>query len=322
LLLIVVVPLFVFDLKKLHLLRFDMSSLSLIRSQRKTLRAIFEFIPPFLRFVALILLVVAVARPQWGNKYTEINSEGIDIILTLDTSESMIALDLNLNGKEATRMDVIKSVVGEFIDGRAYDRMGMVVFGTNAYTQCPLTLDYDILKGYLGLIEIGIAGPATAVGDALLTSVKRLETSQTKSRIVILLTDGTSNAGKISPLRASEMAAEQGIKVYTIAVGRKGRVPFPQKSMFGGWQKAYAVFDVDEDSLRDIAQKTGGQFFKASDTEALKEVYRTIDQLEKTKVDVKEFSDFEEMYLSFLIPAILLLLGAWVLQRTVFLRIP
>jgi len=271
--------------------------------------------------MAMVLLVFALARPQWGNKYTEVESEGVDIILALDTSGSMKALDLELNGREANRLDVIKSVVSSFIDGRSYDRIGMVVFGTEAYTQCPLTLDYDILRGYLDLIEIGIAGEETAIGNALATSVKRLIKSEAKSKIIILITDGENTSGAVSPLRAAELAKKHGIKVYTIAVGSRNRVPFPQKTFFGT-RKVYVNLPVDEETLKDIAKITSGEFFKASDTKSLSRIYETIDELEKTEVKVSEFAEYKEMYISFLTPSIVLLLLAWLLQRTVFLRIP
>ena len=321
LLLIPLIPLFIFDLYKLHLLRFKFSSLRILKKQKKGWRHYMEFIPPFFRLLGLILLVFALARPQWGNKFTEVESEGIDIILALDTSGSMRALDLQLEGKEANRLEVIKSVVSKFIDGREYDRMGMVIFGTEAYTQCPLTLDYDILKGYLDLIEIGIVGEDTAIGNALATSIKRLEASKAKSKIVILLTDGQNTAGTVSPKRAAELAAEKHIKVYTIAIGRNGQVPIPQKTLFG-MRKVYAELQVDEDTLKEIAKITRGQFFKADDTETLTNVYKTIDQLEKTAVKVNEFSEYKEMYVSCLFPGLILLIAAWILQRTVFLRIP
>lgn len=319
-LLILVLPLFIFDLYKLHLVKFPISSSRLIGEIKTSWRQVFEFIPSLLRMIALILIVIALARPQWGKQYTEIESEGVDIVLALDTSGSMRALDLQLHGEEADRLEVVKSVVKDFIDGRQYDRIGMVVFGEDAYTQCPLTLDYDVLKGYLDMIEIGIAGDATAIGNALATSVKRLEKSEAKSKIVILLTDGRSNAGQVSPKIAAELAQKRGIKVYTIAVGSKGKVPYPQKTFFG-MQKVYVELDVDEDTLKEIAQISGGQFFQASDTETLSNVYQTIDKLEKSKVKTNEFSEYQERYLKYLVPGLLLLLLSWLLQKTVFLRL-
>lgn len=321
LLLLILLPLFIFDLKKLHLFKFGVSSADVFKKTKRSLKSIFEFIPPLMRFFALALLVVALARPQQGNRYTEVNSEGIDIVLALDTSGSMKALDLKLNGKDANRLQVVKSVVADFVDGRAYDRIGMVVFGTQAYTQCPLTLDYDILKGYMDLIHIGIAGEETAIGNAIATSVKRLKGSKAKSRIIILLTDGENTAGSVSPLKAAELAQKAGIKIYTIAVGSSGQAPFPVKSFFGT-QKVMMNLSVDTKSLQEIAKLTGGQFYQARDTEALANIYKTIDQLEKTEVKVNEFAEYHEMFIDFLIPAIILLLLAWFLQKSIFLRIP
>jgi len=319
--LLIVIPLFVFDLVKLHLIRFPASSKKMYKGGNKSFRSVFEFIPPLLRMIALILIVVALARPQWGKQYQEVDSEGIDIVLALDTSGSMRAVDLDLGGQRVNRLTVVKSVVTEFVQGRNYDRIGMVIFGTQAYTQCPLTLDYDILTGYLDLIDIGIVGESTAIGNAIATSVKRLKSSKADSKIIILLTDGSNTAGEVSPIKAAELARDKGIKIYTIIVGKSGKVPVPQKSFFGQ-QLVYMNLEVDEESLKEIAKVTGGQFYQATDTEALKKVYETIDQLEKTEVKVNEFFDYKESYVQYLWPAIILLIISWLLQRTVFLRIP
>lgn len=318
---LIVVPLFVFDLYKLHLIKFPLSSSKIFSQNKKSWRQVLEFLPPLFRFLALSLVVIALARPQWGHEYTEVESEGIDIILTLDTSESMRALDMELNGKESDRLEVVKSVVDEFIRGRQFDRIGMVVFGEHAYTQCPLTLDYEVLRGYLDMIEIGIAGDATAIGNALATSVKRLEKSEAKSKIIVLLTDGRSNAGQVSPKVAAELAKEKGIKVYTISIGTKGPVPYPQQGFFG-MQKGYVNLDTDEDTLKEISEITGARFFQAGTTEALSEIYKSIDKMEKTKVEMNKFSEYKEMYFNYLMAAVLFLLLAWVLQHTFFLRLP
>lgn len=318
---LIVVPLFIFDLFKRHLIRFPLSSSKLFSQTQQSWRQRFEFLPPLLRFLALSLIVIALARPQWGHEYSQVESEGIDIILTLDTSESMRALDMELNGQESDRLEVVKSVVDHFISGRQYDRIGMVVFGKHAYTQCPLTLDYDVLRSYLSMIQIGIAGDATAIGNALATSIKRLEKSAAKSKIIILLTDGRSNAGQITPKSAAGLAKEKGIKVYTISIGTKGPVPYPQQGFFG-MQKGYVNLDTDEDSLKEIAEITGAKFFRAGTTEALAEIYQAIDQMEKTKVELNKFSEYRETYLSYLTPAVLFLLLAWLLQHTLFLRLP
>jgi Ca-activated chloride channel homolog len=321
-LLLLVLPLFIFDVYKLRLIKFGISSTQVIANVKKTMRQRFEFLPALMRFVALTLLVIALARPQWGNQYTEVNSEGIDIVLAIDASGSMQALDFTLEGERVDRLVAVKSVVADFIEQREFDRIGMVVFGEQAYTQCPLTLDYDILTGYLDLIEIGIAGDGTAVGNAIATSVKRLEDSEAKSKIIILLTDGRSNAGEVSPQIAAELAQKRGIKVYTIAVGSKGKkVPFPRRGFFG-MKTVQVQLDIDEETLKEIAKVTNAKFYQASNTKSLAEIYNTIDQLEKTEVQMDQFAEYEEKYLNYLIPAIVLLLLAWLLQRSVFLRIP
>lgn len=318
---LLVMPLFLFDVRKLRFLQFPASSVQVFSKTKKGIRAPLEFVPPLLRFIAMTLLVVAIARPQWGNKFTEIDSEGIDMILALDASGSMVAEDFQLDGQPNNRLEVVKSVVSNFIDGRHYDRIGMVVFGTQAYTQCPLTLDYGVLKNYLEMLEIGIAGDNTAIGNAIATGVKRLQKSKAKSRVLVLLTDGENTAGEISPLKAAELAGEAGIKIYTIAVGKNGMVPVPVKTYFGV-RRVMQEVSIDEGLLRQIASETGGEFFQATDTDALKKIYETIDKLEKTEVKVNQFTEFQEMYLTFLIPAVFLFLAAWVLQKTVFMRIP
>lgn len=319
---VLLVPLFFYELRKLHLTRLAIPSGEIVVRRKKTLKAELEFVPPLLKMIAMALILFALARPQIGNQNTDVHSEGIDIVLALDTSESMHALDLQLDGKEADRMQVVKSVVKDFIDGREYDRIGMVVFGAQAYTQCPLTLDYDILKGYLDLIDVGIAGDATAIGNALATSVKRLIASQAKSRIVILLTDGDNTAGEVSPQAAAELAKDEGIKVYTIAVGSRAKtVPYPVKTPYGR-QVRNVELSVDEDTLKKIAETTGGRFFRADTTDTLKSIYQTIDKLEKTDVKVEKFTEFDEQYLTYLIPGLIFLLASWILKQTIFLRVP
>lgn len=317
---ILVLPLFFFEMRKKHLVRLPLSSTLILSKRKKTLRQRLEFSPALLKTLALTLLIIALARPQWGNRYTQIDSEGIDIMLALDASESMVGLDLTLNGEEADRLQVIKSVVKDFIGGRQYDRIGMVVFGEQAYTQCPLTTDYNVLKNYLDIVEIGIAGKGTAIGNAIAVAVKRLETSKAKSKIIILLTDGESNAGEVSPKIAAELAAKRGLKIYTIGVGTQGPVPVYQDTLFGK-RKVYVDMHFDEKSLKEIAGMTGGQYFSAGSEEALKDVYKTIDKLEKTQVKIQEFSDFNEMYLFFLVPAIFFLVLSWFLENMVFVRV-
>jgi len=245
--------------------------------------------------LALAFMVVALARPQRGRAETEVTSEGIDIMLAIDASGSMAAMDFKLDGEAVDRLTVVKKVVADFLRQQKGDRLGMVIFGEEAYTQCPLTLDYDVLIQLLDHVSIGIAGDATAIGDGLALSVKRLRDQPGKSKVVILLTDGRNNAGSISPEKAAEIAKTFGIKVYTIGIGTKGKVPFPQPGIFGN-RLVYVNLDMDEDTLRNIAEVTNGKYFFATDTKKLEAIYQEIGQLEKTKAKVKHYEVFEEWY--------------------------
>ncbi|HCU24548.1 MAG TPA: aerotolerance regulator BatA [Deltaproteobacteria bacterium] len=268
-------------------------------------------IPPVLLQVAILCLILGLARPQWGRSETEVTSEGIDIMLTVDASGSMAAMDFKLDGQAVDRLTVVKKVVSDFIGRQKGDRIGMVIFGSQAYTQCPLTLDYDVLTQLLDQLEIGVAGDATAIGDGLALAVKRLKDQPGKSKVIILLTDGRSNSGAIAPEKAAEIAKTLGVKVYTIGIGTKGPVPFPQPGIFGK-RLVYVNLDLDEETLQKIAVATGGKYFFATDTEKLEEIYREIGRLEKTKVKVKHYEVFEEWYLYFAFAgAALLLLELW-----------
>jgi len=270
-------------------------------------------------YLAVFCLIVAMARPQWGRQETEVTSEGIDIILAIDASGSMAAMDFRLQGNPVNRLTVVKKVVKEFIEKQKGDRLGMVIFGENAYTQSPLTLDYDVLIQLLEHIKVGIAGEGTAVGEGLALSVKRLKDVPSKSKVVILLTDGRNNSGKISPEKAAEIAASLGVKVYTIGIGTQGPVPFPQKSMFGT-QLIYVNLDLDQETLEKIAQITKGLYFYAADTNKLKAIYDEIGRLEKTEVKVKHYEIYEELYPYFAFGGVFFLildalLGATLLRR-------
>lgn len=277
---------------------------------------------PFLKYLVLILLVLALARPQSGTRQTTILSEGINIILAVDLSESMKALDFKLKGKIVNRLEAVKSVVREFVSKREGDRIGLVVFGTNAYTQLPLTRDYGTISSILDRVEIGAAGKRTAIGDAIGISIKRLEDVKSKSSIIILLTDGRSNAGELNPGLSAEIAAQKNIKVYTIGVGSKGRVPMPVDHPIFGRQYERVRVDMDEGLLKKIARDTGGLYFRAEDTGGLKRVYGTIDQLEKNKIKMKTYDEYHELYHYLLWPAMGMIV-LWVfLSNTRFLRLP
>ncbi len=275
-----------------------------------------------LRCAAALLLIIALARPQSGIKSTEIITQGIDILLCLDTSGSMRALDFkDDDGKRTTRLEVVKKVVGRFIDGRKNDRTGMVVFGQEAFTQCPLTLDYGVILSLLDSVKIGMAGDSTALGSAIAICVKRLKDLESKSKVIILLTDGRSNSGDISPLTAASIAKTYKIKIYTIGVGTEGKAPFLTDSFFGK-QYVYQKVDLDEGTLKKIASETGGKYFRATNTEALKDIYSKIDEMEKTKVKIKEYVEYSELFFWFLLPGLCLLLLEIILSNTRLRKIP
>jgi Ca-activated chloride channel family protein len=277
---------------------------------------------PVLKYAALCLMIVSMARPQWGTRQVNVLTEGVNIVLAMDLSESMAALDFKLNGKIVNRLEAIKSVVQDFIAKRNGDRIAVVVFGTHAYTQLPLTRDYNTIASILDRLKIGAAGPNTAIGDAIGISLKRLEDVKSKSNIIILLTDGQSNSGELSPQIATDLAAQKGIKIYTVGVGTRGQVPFLIKDPVFGERYVYQQVDIDEGALKDIATKTGGLYFKAENTEGLQQIYNTINSLEKTEVKTQTFAEYNELYRYLLIPAFMLL-GAWiVLTHTRFMRVP
>jgi Ca-activated chloride channel family protein len=273
-----------------------------------------------LLYLGMITLIIGCARPQWGRHETEVTSEGIDIILAIDASGSMAALDFKLAGRPVNRLTVVKKVVTDFIREQRGDRLGMVIFGEHAYTQCPLTLDYDVLIQLLDHIKVGIAGEGTAVGDGLALSLKRLKDVPGKSKVVILLTDGRNNAGKISPEKAAEIAKTLDIKVYTIGIGTQGAVPFPQPGMFGR-RIIYVNLDLDQETLEQIAQITGGLYFYAADTDKLKAIYDEISKMEKTKAKVKHYEIWEEWFKYFALAGLSLLFLEGILATTWVRRI-
>jgi Ca-activated chloride channel family protein len=275
-----------------------------------------------LKYAALGLMIVALARPQWGTRQMNILTAGINIVLAVDLSESMAALDFKKDGMIVNRLEAVKGVVKSFVSNRKGDRIGMVVFGTQAYTQIPLTRDYTTIASILERLQIGAAGKSTAIGDAIGISLKRLEDIQSKTNIIILLTDGRSNAGELTPETASAIASQKNVKIYTIGVGTRGEVPFLAQHPVLGDRYVYQRVDIDEEALQDIAQKTQGQYFRAEDLEDLEKIYATIDALEKTDAQVKSFAEYREYYLYFLLPSFICL-GIWIiLSNTRYLSIP
>ena len=276
-------------------------------------------VPLWMRTVALILMVLALSRPQLLNVSREIPSSGVDIVLCLDTSGSMQALDFEVDGEQVDRLTAVKNVVTEFIRKREHDRLGLVVFGKDAYTQSPLTLDKGLLLALIEHMEIGMAGDRTAIGSALAVGAKRLKELDAKTKILILVTDGRNNFGNVGPDAAAEAARALGIKIYSIGVGGLGPAPFKVDTPFGE-RLVHRQVDLDEGTLQQVADIGGGRYFRASDSSSLAEIYDMIDQEEKTEIKMKEFFHFEELYRYFLIPALILLLGELTLS-SLFVRV-
>jgi len=276
-------------------------------------------VPVFIRTACLVLLVLAAARPQFYNVSREIRSSGVDIMLCLDTSGSMRALDFKIDDEPVSRLTAVKKVVSDFIKKRKTDRIGMVVFGEEAFTQSPLTMDKGLLLGLVEKMEIGMAGDRTAIGSAIAIGGKRLKDLKTKSRILILLTDGRNNAGDIAPDAAAEAVRALGVKIYSIGVGGKGPAPFRVKSFFGT-RIVHQRVDLDETTLKKVASLGRGKYFRAADSKSLSEIYDIIDKEEKTEIKVKEFFHFKELYRFFLIPA-LFFLGLEIFLKTTVLRV-
>jgi len=300
------------------------SSIASLKSLRGSRTLLLRRVVLALRIVVVALLVIAMTRPQTGRKHTQVRTEGVDIVLVLDTSGSMQALDLDADRaihRRRNRLEVAKDVVEEFVRKRETDQVGLVVFGDEAFTQCPLTLDHGIVATFLDHVQIGMAGDATAIGSALGTAVKRLRDSQAKSKVIILLTDGRSNAGSLAPAKAAQIAKTFDIKIYTIGAGTRGKAPFLVDSFFGK-QVIYQSVQIDEDSLREIADLTGGTYFRAEDTAALEAIYSEIDDLEKTEITTHTYMEYNERYRKFVLPALGLLIFEVVLLGTRFRKLP
>ncbi|MGD9763677.1 MAG: VWA domain-containing protein [Candidatus Binatia bacterium] len=279
-------------------------------------RARWRWLLPALRLIALALLVVALARPQLGKAATQVRSEGIDIMLAVDVSSSMLAEDFRLDGERTNRLDAVKAVVREFLEQRPNDRVGLVLFAARPYTQAPLTLDHGWLLSNLGRARVGMIEDGTAVGSALATAVARLDGSEAKSKVIVLLTDGQSNAGNVPPLTAAAAAKTLGYRVYTVGAGTHGAAPYPRTDPFGRTVYVNMPVDIDEDTLKRIAELTGGRYFRATDTETLRQVYADIDQLERTPQEGLQYLEFYELYVWLALPALLLLAGEALLAHT------
>jgi Ca-activated chloride channel homolog len=275
-----------------------------------------------LPILAGVLMIVGLARPQRAHSRTEVTANGIDIVLGLDVSGSMQALDFEVDNQRVNRIEVVKSVVSKFIEERPDDRIGLIAFAGVPYLVSPITLDHDWLQQNLERVSIGAVDDGTAIGSAIAASVNRLRMTSAKSKVVILLTDGMNNTGKISPRSAAEAAKALGVKIYTIGVGARGKAPIPVKDDAGNMHMVMAKVDVDEATLQAVADETGGKFYRATDTDSLKHIYEEINRFEKTAQTVQKFERYEELYPWALIPSLAVLGLAVLLQQTRFRRLP
>jgi Ca-activated chloride channel family protein len=299
-------------------LRF--ASVGLLRQQR-TWRTTLRPLLTVSRLLALALLIIGLARPQLAQAKEIVRGEGVDIVIAQDISGSMAALDF----QPQNRLEAAKAVVDDFISRRTYDRIGLVVFAHEAFSQSPMTTDHAVLNRLLKQVQLAPdleLQDGTAIGLGLANAANMLKDSQAKSRVVILLTDGANNAGEIAPETAAEAAQTLGIKVYTIGMGRPGQVPVPVDGLFGGKEIVYRESDLDEGLLQKIAQTTGGQYFRATDTADLQRIYDHINQLEKSQIEITRYSEQIELMLWALVPALALVLSEQALSQTLFRRIP
>ena len=283
----------------------------------RTLRYWLRPVPTVLRIMAMTLLIVALARPVEEHAESETTIEGVDIVLAMDISGSMLAQDFKPN-----RLEASKSIASEFVADREGDRISVVAFAGEAFTQCPLTSDRGSVQTSLARLRSGVIDDGTAIGNGLGTAINRLRESSAKSKVVVLVTDGVNNSGQISPRMAADIAHDLGIKVYTIGVGRRGQAPMPAMDPFGNVMMVMAKVEIDEDLLREISKLTGGRYFRAENIDALAKIYEEIDQMEKSKIEVTDYISYEELYINWLLWGILLLIAELVVSRVVLRRLP
>ncbi|MBN1755303.1 VWA domain-containing protein [bacterium] len=309
LLLLLVVPLIIYyGLTREYGSSIKFSSLNLLGNIKPSWRNRWRKILPFVRSLVIVFLTLALARPQSGREEQKVFAEGVDIILILDTSTSMLAEDF----KPKNRLEAAKMVAKEFIEGRENDRIGLVVFAAKSFSQCPLTLDYGILLNFIDQTKIGMIEDGTAIGMAIATATNRLRESKAESKVIILLTDGRNNAGEIDPVTAANIADAFDIKVYSIGAGKLGYALYPVDDPFFGKRYVQMPVEIDEQTLRKVSSITNGKYFRATDTEKLREIYKEIDSMEKTKIEVKKFMRYKEFFVYFLVIAgLFFLLDIW-----------
>ena len=316
--LLVLIPVVFWYIKEMHHsdASLQISSHRNLQMKQKTLKIKLLHVPFVLRCLAITMVVIALARPQASNSWRTGSTEGIDIMLTLDISGTMLAEDLKPN-----RLEASKAVASEFILSRPNDNIGLVVFAGESFTQCPLTTDHAVLINLFNGVNYGLIEDGTAIGLGLANAVNRIKDSKARSKVIILLTDGSNNRGDIAPITAAEIAQSFGIRVYAIGVGSYGKVNIPVQTPMG---LQYQLMDseFDEKSLQNIATMTGGQYFRATNNNKLRSIYQEIDQMEKTKIDVREYNKKNEEFYIFAIVALLLLVAEVLLRNTVLKRIP
>lgn len=290
--------------------------MSAFRNSAGTFRVYLRHFPFVLRIIAFFFIVLALARPQSSNNFQNVTTEGIDIIISMDISSSMLAEDFTPN-----RLEASKNVAAEFISGRPNDRMGLVVFSSKSFTQCPLTTDHTVLINLFNGIQFGMIEDGTAIGEGIATGINRLKDSPAKSRVMILLTDGVNNSGAVDPATAAEIARLYGIRIYSIGIGTIGKAPYPFQTPFG---IQYQTIDVviDEPLLKEIAGMTGGKYFRATDNQKLKEIYQEIDLLEKTKFDVKEYKKRKEEFFIYLLIGVIAFAFELFISKTILRKAP
>ena len=295
---------------------FTYSSLQIFGRAPRTLKEKLAHLPVWLRLAALALLIVAAARPQSFSSGENMYTEGIDIAMVLDISGSMMSEDFKPN-----RLEAAKKVIDDFIAGRTNDRIGLVVFSRDAFTQCPLTIDYNVLRSLLKEVKTGMIEDGTAIGNAIADGVNRLKDSKSKSKVMILLTDGVNNAGEIDPLTAAQIAQKFGVRIYTVGVGTIGQAPYPFQTPFGIRYQMIPV-EIDENLLQQIANITGGKYFRATDNQKLREIYNQIDKLEKTRVEVTSYRNAKELFYGWALAGFFLIFAEVGLSRTFLRKLP
>lgn len=323
LLLLIIIPLIIWEEYKRRNRKSSsivFSDASLFENINPTPRIKLSFLPKYIRYLAMILLILALARPQAGQKTEEVFNQGIDIMLVLDTSTSMKALDF----EPKNRLEAAKEVAKEFVQGRKFDRIGIVVFGGLAYTQCPLTIDHDSVLNFIDQIDMNATQvDGTAIGSAIATAGVRLNNSPGKSKIMILLTDGRNNTGEIDPVTAAQAAGANDIKIYTIGAGKPGGALYPiDDPVFGRRYVKMPEQELDESTLLKIAEATQGRYFRATDTQSLKHIFKLIDQMEKIEIKAIKYTNYTELFGYLLWPAVLLLLLELLLANTWLRKIP